>query len=489
MTTYKVPTKASILAEDDHDIEPLYTLDDRQAIVDITTEAITSVDQTNTPKCPISSRLARSLTKTFCKKPMEDLGSLSGLPLELVFTICLELDVKSCLALRQVSSRAREIVTSLSEYSAVTTHALGVVQAVLWSGMASRVTFAELYRLLYTHECMICSTRDSTDAFRFYDSRAPKHRPQITPGIKSLEVGRAALDKAVTSSAPQTADKTGKVKEEEPHSTAPVKKKPTALTVLSMANADGTNTDDRSVNAAANTAANTAASANANANETAAGLFLFLPTLTRCCKPCLEESPRLRVVPLASLRAAADLPRRHFLPHACVPWLADKKTMPPQQGTGKGKGKGKGKSKGRGRDCKSSASSVGADEAYKVKVGTVTQDLAAQVLFDAGFTSKRVEAVLFQSGYLDEFCWWDEVSSRSKFTVMMPFLDHDSNTTKCGFTCRGCDAAIQKLYGHLKVALVYTNTVFSTEAAFFDHFAGCPDAIKMWKQQTGQAEA
>ncbi|KAL1887568.1 hypothetical protein Sste5346_010121 [Sporothrix stenoceras] len=177
---------------------------------------------------------------------------------------------------------------------------------------------------------MICNAPDSADAFRFYYSHAPKHRPQIAAGVKGLEVGRAALDDVVTSSVPKTTpDNKSKKRKEEPDDMTPLKKKPTALTVLSMANADGANT-----------------------------------------------------------------------------------TTNQRQQQEKPMGKGK-----------PSASIIAAYEIRKINTGMVTQDLAARVLFEAGFTSKRVEAVLYQSGYLDEFCWWDEVNSRSKFTVMMPFLD------------------------------------------------------------------
>ncbi|CAK7206436.1 hypothetical protein SEUCBS139899_009230 [Sporothrix eucalyptigena] len=387
---------------------------------------------------PIETSLVKSLSKPFEAEADYDLGSLSRLPPELLFVLCRELDVRSCITLRQVNRCARETISSLVEYRAVTKHALHVVQAVLWSGMGPRVTFPDLYRLLCTHECMICSFPDSSDSFRFYDSRAPKNRPKIAPGVKGLEAGRAALQQAIAD-----CPKDGTV-------LTPSKKRPTALTVLSMQQ-DAEGKDDI-----------------VDWGETTAGVYLFLPTLTRCCKACLEESPRLRIVPMKQLRIAADIPRRHFLPLACTPWHIEKKAAP------------KSKTKAKGKQTKAKTAHM----ENKLSAATITQGDAARLLFDAGFTSKRVKEVLYASGHLGQFCWWDEVAMRADFTVRLPFLDQRTSTAGSGYTCRGCDAVIQKMYGHLEVQLEYTNTVFSTKAAFLAHFDVCPYAMELWKKET-----
>ncbi|KIH94811.1 hypothetical protein SPBR_03741 [Sporothrix brasiliensis 5110] len=452
MSSSKVQTGSNALDNDDGDAVPLYTENDKVGILNLTAAANTDVDLKNRAQCPIDEPLVLTLTKPFRRKPAADLGGLSGLPLELVFAICRELDVKSCLALRQVNRRAREIVTGSTEYVAVVTHALGVVQAVLWSGMGTRVTFPDLHRLLCTHECMICSVPDGWDSYRFYDSRAPMQRPLLAPGIKSMEVGQAALEQAIMNRPPSAIDtKIASTDKTEPVDAAPpVHKKPTALTAMRMAQTNDQHAD------------------HIKAHEMAAGLYLFLPTLTRCCKSCLEESPRVRVVPVVKLRTAFDLPRRYFLPYVITPWLSKNKMLAPPA------------LEFRARRTSPRPGSDG----YKMKVGMVTREAALQILFEAGFSASRAEEMIYISGYQDEFSWWSELKEREKYTVMMPFLDRHTNAADGGYTCRGCDAAIQKLYGHLKVNLVYMNTVFATEAAFFKHFAACPDAIEMWKTQS-----
>ncbi|CAK7245317.1 MAG: hypothetical protein STHCBS139747_006894 [Sporothrix thermara] len=436
--------------EDCPDAEPPLSADNERA--DILGRAACAIGLAsqgiNTVAVPIGPGLASHLVKPFKTEAVQDLGSLSRLPPELVLAVCRELDVRSCLTLRQVNRCARQTVSSLLEYCAVTTHAPNVLQAVLWSGMGQRVTMPDLYRLLYAHECMVCSLPENADPQRYYDSRAPKNRPKVAPGVQSAGGGRVGPIQAASYGANDKGG--GDVDEDaERDMVLASKKRPTALTALAM---DWDTAGD-------------------GAAGKAAGLYVFLPTLTRCCKPCLEESPRLRVVPLLSLRSAADIPRRHFLPYACMPWLVERSAS--------------GKRRKNKRTAKGSGNSRG--EAIQERLlkhldeATVTQGDAARLLFDAGFTTTRVQQVLYESGYLNEFSWWGEVEKRIDFTVSMPFLDRRTRTAGCGYTCRGCDAAIQKLYGSLQVELEYTNTVYSTEAAFMEHFAACPEAIKLWK--------
>ncbi|CAK7226989.1 hypothetical protein SCUCBS95973_006384 [Sporothrix curviconia] len=445
-------------SEEDHfDEEPLYQDKDKPHILSRSAYALNLAKDTGTVDVPIDKKVASGLARRFKTKAKQSLGNLDRLPPELIFAVCRELDVRSCITLRQVNRRARQTVSSLVEYRAVFKHALPVVQAVLWSGMGHRVTLPDLYHLLCTHECMVCSLPASSDSFRFYDSRAPKNRPKIAPGVKGLEVGQAALGRAMYSG---EKDKDGNAV------TLPAKKRPTALTVLAM---DQEASLDNIV----------------GSGEVAAGLYVFLPTLTRCCKPCLEESARLRVVPLLSLRNAADIPRRHFLPYACIPWLVERGADGQQlkkKTTAKGNIKGKGK---KGNKA-TAADNIQKRLENHLDEATVTQGDAAQLLFDAGYTSKRVQQVLYECGYLDEFSWWGEVEQRISFTVSMAFLDRRTSVAGLGYTCRGCDAAIQRMYGHLKVDLEYTNTVYSTEAAFLAHFAMCPEAIKLWKESGSQ---
>ncbi|CAK7212576.1 hypothetical protein SBRCBS47491_001513 [Sporothrix bragantina] len=436
--------------EDDLDAAALFKDEDKPDIFKLSACALRLSKDIDTADVPIDKKLALSLSKPFKTKAKHGLGKLSRLPPELIFAVCRELDVRSCMTLRQVNRCGRQTVSSLVEYHAVTKHALRVVQAVLWSGMGHRATMPDLYHLLCTHECMICSSPDSSDSFRFYDSRAPKMRPKIAPGVKGLEIGQAALNEAIFNG---TASKN-----KDGNAVLPTKKRPTALTVLSMEQKAGR---DNIV----------------GSGEAAAGLYVFLPTLTRCCKPCLEESARMRVVPVQTLRNVSELPRRHFLPYACMPWYLERDENGNRL---KLKKKAKGKV-GKGKNTTAVSDNIQKRLEKHLKKATITQGDAARLLFDAGYPSKRVHQILYESGYLNEFSWWGEVDSRIDFTVSMQFLDRRMSTASHGYTCRGCDAAIQKMYGHLKVELEYANTVYSTKAAYLAHFAMCPEAIKLWK--------
>lgn len=80
------------------------------------------------------------------------------LPIELIFAVCLLLDVRSCFRLRQANRRARCIVSSLNEYRAVATHGLEALRAALRTGIASRLTITDLYQPLCTRDCVICGS-------------------------------------------------------------------------------------------------------------------------------------------------------------------------------------------------------------------------------------------------------------------------------------------------------------------------------------------
>jgi hypothetical protein len=91
------------------------------------------------------------------REPKTSLGELDRLPLELINEISLHLDIKSLVCLRQTNVRAREVVNALHEYQIITTHAINPFCALLRTGLASRVTLSDFYRLLCTQSCSLCN--------------------------------------------------------------------------------------------------------------------------------------------------------------------------------------------------------------------------------------------------------------------------------------------------------------------------------------------
>jgi hypothetical protein len=91
------------------------------------------------------------------REPKTSLGELDRLPLELINEICLHLDIRSILYLRQTNVRARHVVNALHEYQIITTHALNPFCALLRTGLAPRVTLSDFYRLLCTQICSFCN--------------------------------------------------------------------------------------------------------------------------------------------------------------------------------------------------------------------------------------------------------------------------------------------------------------------------------------------
>ena len=96
-----------------------------------------------------------SLSSVF-REPTVPLGELDRLPLELMNTICLDLDIETLFALRQVNLRARQIVTSLSEYKIIAADALNCLCALLRTKSAQWVTLSDFYQLLCQQSCSIC---------------------------------------------------------------------------------------------------------------------------------------------------------------------------------------------------------------------------------------------------------------------------------------------------------------------------------------------
>lgn len=99
--------------------------------------------------------VTKSISSIF-RESTTSLRELDRLPLELVNAICLQLDMESLFAFRQVNLRARQIVTSLPEYKLITTHALNCLCALLRTKSASWVTLLGFHRLLCQKSCSLC---------------------------------------------------------------------------------------------------------------------------------------------------------------------------------------------------------------------------------------------------------------------------------------------------------------------------------------------
>jgi hypothetical protein len=103
----------------------------------------------------VHSGVASSLAADH-RKPLSPLGTLDTLPLELITNICLQLDIQSLFRLRQVNTRAQQIVNTLHEYRIIIKHALNAFLALLRTRRIPGVTLQEIYSLLCTQECSLC---------------------------------------------------------------------------------------------------------------------------------------------------------------------------------------------------------------------------------------------------------------------------------------------------------------------------------------------
>lgn len=99
------------------------------------------------------------LATGFSSTPASDLGDLQQLPVELIQMICNLLDVKSCFRFRQVNRLSREVVSSIPQYRRIAKVGMTCLAASLRSGMAQRLTFPDLDRVLLLRRCEVCEKR------------------------------------------------------------------------------------------------------------------------------------------------------------------------------------------------------------------------------------------------------------------------------------------------------------------------------------------
>ncbi|EFY89080.1 hypothetical protein MAC_04855 [Metarhizium acridum CQMa 102] len=86
------------------------------------------------------------------------LGRLQRLPLELLSSVCLLLDVQSAFNFSQANRSARQTIASIPQYRRLREHALGCIWALFRTGLAPRISTSTLLSTLSTERCVICGS-------------------------------------------------------------------------------------------------------------------------------------------------------------------------------------------------------------------------------------------------------------------------------------------------------------------------------------------
>ncbi len=86
------------------------------------------------------------------------LGRLQRLPLELLWSICLSLDVQSAWQFHHASRGAREIMASIPQYRQLGEHALDCLWALFRTGLAPHIAISTLHSTLSTELCVVCGS-------------------------------------------------------------------------------------------------------------------------------------------------------------------------------------------------------------------------------------------------------------------------------------------------------------------------------------------
>ncbi|OAA58103.1 hypothetical protein SPI_06988 [Niveomyces insectorum RCEF 264] len=443
-----------------------------------------------------SEPVRASLCLPFPTVRQADLGTLHRLPTDILWLVCLMLDARSCFALRQVNRTAREVVTGLPQYRLLMRWALESMQAIFRSRVARYVTLGDLHRVLHNHECAICNVTaasmvvnddgdDDDDGggggggcgccpYCFGLSVKP-----VTSQANVLVVDHSFSGMTVQG-ANTLADAIENIASDNTTAAGPTTEPTTGTTkAASDDGSNGATTTPASTTAgttnetaaAATTATATTAAATApppcrgahkrgRGRTKAAGMYLFLPTLTRCCASCLEESPGLRATPLVSLCAAAGMETQPFAPFACLPPGA----VAYAQAAG---------------NANNTASARSLD---MLSMAVIAQDKVTQVLMANGFSRQRMKTILCESGCLDEYSSEFEKPWRQMVTIFLPVFDRSLGRAIEGLACRGCYNQTEKVFGFLEAMPKYRQTVYGSEDAFLAHFERCPEAIKLWKR-------
>ena len=127
---------------------------DQSQLKDLTVRSLRIKDNTLDENIPSS---AFPLGKVYTHRPPEfDLGTLDVLPLELIQDVLSQLDLYSLTTFRRINRRAVEVVESIPQYKAITTHALDALRGSLSIGTGHLISCETLYEKLCTAECEEC---------------------------------------------------------------------------------------------------------------------------------------------------------------------------------------------------------------------------------------------------------------------------------------------------------------------------------------------
>ncbi|KAI0376462.1 F-box domain-containing protein [Hypomontagnella monticulosa] len=137
----------------------LYTLDQTDAVIRVASYHRTEFDLTVISFNPQTFHHARSsVFKPLGPSIASNPTRLESLPLEILTSICLMLDVSAAFYYCQVNRRAREVISSIWEYRQLSEHALECICALLRTRIAPHITMAALYSALTTKNCYLCNS-------------------------------------------------------------------------------------------------------------------------------------------------------------------------------------------------------------------------------------------------------------------------------------------------------------------------------------------
>lgn len=148
----------------------LYTLDQTDAVIRVASYHRKDFDLAVIHFNPrtfhhVRSSVFKPLGPSIASNP----ARFESLPLEILTSICLMLDVSAAFYYCQVNRRAREVVSSIWEYRQLSEHALECICALLRTRIAPHISIAALYSALTTKNCYLC---DSFSGFFFLPTAA-----------------------------------------------------------------------------------------------------------------------------------------------------------------------------------------------------------------------------------------------------------------------------------------------------------------------------
>ncbi|KAK8171335.1 hypothetical protein BKA80DRAFT_7286 [Phyllosticta citrichinensis] len=85
-----------------------------------------------------------------------DLGEFGKLPLEILQSVLVKLDLRTLTDIRRVNERATQVVDTVPEYKAIFKHASIVLRAVISVEVASFISCKDLYSELGRRDCRQC---------------------------------------------------------------------------------------------------------------------------------------------------------------------------------------------------------------------------------------------------------------------------------------------------------------------------------------------